>query len=331
MDLEATTMEAPWLSIVTAAHNNPGQLTGFLTSVETYRLPGIEVWVVDDGSDPPLEDAVSRFDAGYHHQERSGPSRARNRGARLARGRALLFLDSDTELMEDTLIKVRDIVDRPDFEVVTLMYHPRSLNMGWAPRFKGLFDAYVWLSRPEGPAPEFQGQCGLIRRDIFLDLGGWDEGFDIPDMEHEEFSKRIKNRHAIMFHHGLYVKHNFPGPGKLLSSLFLRSMSWTRLRMNGRVGHNDQRYSTWQALSALTALSAILTALFGLVHRYVLGLSVLSLLLYAAINLPFFAYLYRHGGPLAGTIYIAHHFLVSFVVGAGAVIGGLTSWKAKVR
>jgi glucosyl-dolichyl phosphate glucuronosyltransferase len=87
------------LSVVVCTHNRPDDLARCLDALclldETR-----EIIVVDSASEPPVRDLVERYAARlervrYLREERTGLSRARNRGVAEARGDVIAFLDDD--------------------------------------------------------------------------------------------------------------------------------------------------------------------------------------------------------------------------------------------
>lgn len=88
------------VSVVVPCHRTPRatlEMTLAALEGQTYPRGLVEVVLVDDGSDPPLEPPPSALNIRLERQERRGfgLARARNTGARAASGDMLLFLDDD--------------------------------------------------------------------------------------------------------------------------------------------------------------------------------------------------------------------------------------------
>lgn len=73
-----------------------GTLTRAIDSVLAQVYAAYEI-IIDDGSTDNASDVVSRYGdkVRYHFQQNSGVSSARNKGAKLAQGDWLAFLDAD--------------------------------------------------------------------------------------------------------------------------------------------------------------------------------------------------------------------------------------------
>jgi glycosyltransferase involved in cell wall biosynthesis len=97
---EQTTAEVE-LSIVIPTHRRPGRLLSCIDSLAAQeRLPeSLELVVVLDGADREtersLESLRTPFPVRVVVQGHSGQATARNRGAKEAHGRFILFLDDD--------------------------------------------------------------------------------------------------------------------------------------------------------------------------------------------------------------------------------------------
>ena len=95
------------VSFVIPIYNRPEELSELLSSFRKVRIPHgffYDIVIVEDGSSLPSSEVVKSFGktlpVTYLTQSNTGPSGARNHGAREARGEWLIFLDSDTLLSE---------------------------------------------------------------------------------------------------------------------------------------------------------------------------------------------------------------------------------------
>jgi glycosyltransferase involved in cell wall biosynthesis len=93
------------VSAIVPTHNHGRFLGEAVRSALAQTRPPLEVIVVDDGSTDDTGEAVAAL-AGlirYVRQENRGVSSARNRGAGLALGTLLAFLDADDLWMPEKL------------------------------------------------------------------------------------------------------------------------------------------------------------------------------------------------------------------------------------
>jgi glycosyltransferase involved in cell wall biosynthesis len=91
----------PSLSIVIPTHNRPEELRGAVESALAQTLPDVEVVIVDDASDPPVEAGGDPRVTCVRLDENVGLSAARNAGLAAARGRWVTFLDDDNRLLPE--------------------------------------------------------------------------------------------------------------------------------------------------------------------------------------------------------------------------------------
>uniref|UniRef100_A0AAF5PRH6 Polypeptide N-acetylgalactosaminyltransferase n=2 Tax=Wuchereria bancrofti TaxID=6293 RepID=A0AAF5PRH6_WUCBA len=178
-----------------------------------------EIILVDDFSDfehlkKPLEDYMSQFGKVriIRLESRMGLIRARLRGASVATGKVLTYLDSHCECMNRWLEPLLDRIAQNSTNVVTpvidtinletLQYHLSShhrLSVGgfnWGLVFNWHLlpdrDYHAMKSRIDPiPSPTMAGGLFSIDREYFEKLGGYDPGFDIWGSENLEISFKI--------------------------------------------------------------------------------------------------------------------------------------------
>ncbi len=194
------TSAGPLFSVIVPAYQAAAVLEQCLEALFASDLPRDrwELIVVDDGS----TDETARIAQRYTEQlislpERPhGPSYARNRGAEVARGEWLLFIDADVCVHADTLRRFADVVGgSTDVAAVFGSYDDDPPAAGVFSKYRNLYHHYVHQKSP-GAAETFWAGCGTVRRDVFWEVGMFDEWhFWRPQIEDIELGRRIR-RHG---------------------------------------------------------------------------------------------------------------------------------------
>lgn len=96
---------APTISVIIPTYNSADVVGDALRSCLEQTCPPLEILVINDGSTDALDAALQPFRDRIvlHSQANQGAAAARNRGARLAKGEWLLFLDADDLLFPNAL------------------------------------------------------------------------------------------------------------------------------------------------------------------------------------------------------------------------------------
>ena len=161
-----------------------------LQSLLKQSLPAdrFEVVVVDDGSGLDLS-ALEVFSVPNFTlvgQARSGPAAARNRGAALARGTHLAFLDDDCIADPHWLSELlRSLKASPESLWAGKVDHPADCNAF-------VLASHIIISYLEehGSKP-FAPSCNLaLSRVLFLELGGFNESYPLAAAEDRDFCDR---------------------------------------------------------------------------------------------------------------------------------------------
>ncbi len=176
-----TTVNAPWLSVVIAAHDAASTLPDQLAPLvaQAAGRPW-EILVCDNGSRDGTRRLVQEW-AAQHRQvrlvdagARRGPAAARNIGVEAARGDVIAFVDADdvvgdgwADAVERALTEHAFVAGRFDIERL----HPRSrVTVSWSPQLDGLTQLQ-WMP---GLVTAGAGNMAM-RREIFDAVGGFDE------------------------------------------------------------------------------------------------------------------------------------------------------------
>lgn len=140
-----------------------------------------ELIVVDNGSTDLVRD-LDGPDILIRNAENRGFGVACNQGARLASGDVLVFLNSDTEPRPGWLKPLLDALKGPDVVVAgSMLTYPdgRIQHAGIETRGSGAsWEPFnVQEPRPFGDVKAVTGACMAVKREVFRELGGFDETY----------------------------------------------------------------------------------------------------------------------------------------------------------
>jgi len=103
----------PKLSVIIASYNHQDYIAETLESLEKQTFQDFEIIVVDDGSTDKTVEVAKNFPsrAQIFTQENQGVVAARNRGASLAKGQYICFVDSDDVVLPDRFARQVAVLD----------------------------------------------------------------------------------------------------------------------------------------------------------------------------------------------------------------------------
>jgi glycosyltransferase involved in cell wall biosynthesis len=188
-------MSTPHVSVVIPTYGRGESLRHTLTALAKQDTRGFEVIVVDDGSpDQVAADAAPNagvFDLRIIRQENAGPAAARNRGAREAGGEILAFTDDDC-LPQPTWLStlVQELSSHPDALVGSLTFNGLPEN-NWSTTSQLIIDlVYDHFNRDPANAYFLASNNLACRRDLFMELDGFDTEFPRAGAEDRDFCDR---------------------------------------------------------------------------------------------------------------------------------------------
>ncbi len=164
-------------SLVIATLHDGGSLEDCLASLAELRNAApFEVIIVDQNGDDRLVALLEAFavtlEIVHERVAFRGASRARNHGARLARGAWLGFPDDDCRLLPDALSEVARAIAEQDVHVVT----GQTIDEDGCPNVLGWKQQPVLFTRRTMFGCLTEATL-FVRRDSFLTVGGFDERF----------------------------------------------------------------------------------------------------------------------------------------------------------
>ena len=291
----------PRLTAIVPATNSPPTLAACLQAIRS-------------SNDPPEELIVAK--------EGIGPAAARNDGARRASGEVLVFVDADVLPHHDAFVRVRRAFDlNPELVALFGSYDDSPTAPGAVSAFRNLLHHHVH-QEGAGPASTFWAGLGAIRRDSFLDAGGFDaDRYSVPSIEDIELGMRLAaDRALIVLDPDLLGTHlkRWSLWGMVRTDFTRRGIPWVDLMLRRRQASSTLNLGVRHRLSALASVVAVL----ALVRRR-LRLAAGATLILIAINARFYALLARRRGPWIAVIGVClhalHHLVAVAAVPAGIV------------
>jgi GT2 family glycosyltransferase len=240
---------SPAVSVIVLTYNGRQWLRGCLDGLAGQRgAPPFETIVVDNAS----SDGSAAYVRERHPEVRVHESPANlgfaegnNEGARIARGRLLVFLNNDTVPEPDWLARLEaGLSARPDVALAT----SRIVSMDAPVVIDSAGDGYLRaggaFKHGHGAAPdafaesrEVFGACGaafMIRREVFDELGGFDRAFF---MVYEDVDLSYRARllgYRCWFAADAVVRHKVSGTlGRMSPAAVFygqRNLEWTWLK-----------------------------------------------------------------------------------------------------
>lgn len=317
------------LSVIIPVRNDPGNLDHCLTALKGSDFFDYELIVIDDASTDSTAEVARRHGAELIRQPvRSGPAAARNLGARAARHDYLFFLDADVGVRPDTLRRVASRFESdPALDAFFGSYDASPGASGFVSQYRNLLHHYVHQSASED-AFSFWSGCGAIKRNVFLEIGGFDAGFSNASIEDIELGSRLDSAgHRVALVKSIQVKHlkGWTFWNMLRTDVMKRGIPWTLLILRQGKMPNDLNLRHGQRLSAVFAAglpAALVLAAWTPSQLPALGvLAVACIAGILLLNLGFYRFLSRAKHPLFALCALPLHVLYYLCSGIAFVAG----------
>lgn len=302
------------LTIIVPAYNCIPALRQCLSALLAQVGHEMEIIVVDDASTDATPTVAAEAGVRIIHAPRNGgPGMARNLGAAIATGDILLFVDSDVVIGPGVLQRVVETFQqRPKMVALFGSYDDKPEAKSLVSTYRNLLHHYTHQTgNPD--AATFWAGLGAVKRQIFLEVGGFDgERYYRPSIEDIELGYRLKRAgHSILLDRQLQAKHlkKWTLKSVVMTDVLCRAIPWTRLILERGQAETELNLKFGQRASgALTLLAALLLP-FSLWQPMLLWVVFVLLLSVIAYNFSLYAFFRRTGGFAFALACIPLHFL----------------------
>jgi GT2 family glycosyltransferase len=299
----------PRVSVVIPVYNAASDLEQCLASLGGSTVVPVECIVVDDGStDDSLKIAAQHGAKVRSTGGRFGPARARNIGARAASGEIVFFLDADVCVSPDTICKiVTEFTQDPELDAVMGSYDDSPAAQNFMPQFRNLMHSYVH-QHSNREAVTFWTGCGAIRRQVFLDSGGFDENhYPAPAIEDIELGYRLfQANRKLALNADIQVKHlkHWNLRSMIATDFFRRAIPWSELILRWGRMPNDLNLRSSQRISVVLAFMLVFLAVYQTVRWHVYFLTPLCAIFFILLSSYWMDVSWRRS-PIKSTLMLA--------------------------
>ncbi|MCD6477823.1 MAG: glycosyltransferase [Candidatus Aenigmarchaeota archaeon] len=221
------------LSIVIPTLNEEKYLPNLLSDLRRQTYKDFEIIVSDARSNDNTAKIARKYGCRVVFSKRKCPARGRNVGAKVARGKYLLFLDADVRIPDrDSLKILMDEVKRKNIKLATFYFRPYDGNRLDILVSKILVLSLKIISLFEPFSPGF---CTLISKDIHEKIGGYNEDlFMAEDHDYVKRASKFTKFFVLSKPHILYSLRRLKHEGRL--KLYLKYIFVTLYRaLNGEI------------------------------------------------------------------------------------------------
>ena len=203
-------------SVIVPAYNAETNLPILLDSLLNQTHNDFEIIIIDDGS----EDKTHQIVRSYHCNliqllENHGPAYCRNLGAQNARGDILAFIDSDCRADHMWLENIAKHFSQNDEEAImgklTLLpssFLGNSISALGFPAGGDIGFDRIWKVDQEGYTDSLSSCNCAIKKNVFWDVGGFDETFPYPGGEDSLLAYNLReSQHRIKYCPDVLVCH----------------------------------------------------------------------------------------------------------------------------
>jgi GT2 family glycosyltransferase len=314
------------ISVVVPVYNGGEPFRQCLRSLSVLNPPPMEIIVVADGDTDGSWQMAEEFGTLVIRLPTSsgGPARPRNIGALQAKGDCLFFVDADVCVPPDTVGKVAETFHRnPDLTALIGSYDDTPGAQNFLSQYKNLLHHYVHQNAQK-EASTFWGACGAIRREIFLDVGGFDENYRRPSIEDIELGYRLKKAgHHIHLCKEIDVKHlkRWEIISLLKADFFYRAIPWTELILRDRMFINDLNIGHSERLCVVLTYGLVGTLIGAIWWAPLLAVALLIMVALLVKNAPLYRFLRRKRGLRFTLQSVPWHWLYYLYSGLAFAIG----------
>jgi len=185
-------------------------LTHLFHCIDHENHKDVEVIIVDDYSTDNIKCLIDQLPVRFYRmKKKSGPAITRNFGIYKAKGDIVLFIDSDVLLQRDALTRIKNsFKTNKNISAVQGNYSKHPYYLNFATKYKNSLLHHNFSKYNKKFGYGIATFCVAIRKNILVELGGFNEGINHVSYEDEELGMRMYAKGKdIIFDSSIQVQH----------------------------------------------------------------------------------------------------------------------------
>jgi glycosyltransferase involved in cell wall biosynthesis len=320
----------PALSVVIPVHNGGSDFGHCLRRLRDSEQTDFELVVVDDGSTDDSGRLAESFGARVvRHGSARGPAAARNAGALAASAPVVFFLDADVAVHTDTVRRVADrFAADPGLTALFGSYDDEPTAPGLVSQYRNLLHHFVHQQGEfvddARPARTFWTGCGAIRKQDFVDHGGFDPGlYRRPAIEDIELGYRLtRSGCRVLLARDVQATHlkRWTLRNVVRTDIFQRGVPWMLLMKRSKVAETDLNVKPGQRLCVAAAGAVGLALAASPAVPWLLAAVPFAAAAIVGLNRDFYQFLARKRGWAFAAGAVPLHYVYYCCCGLSVVI-----------
>lgn len=308
------------ISIVIPVKFNDQDIDHCLRAILKSTIKSLEIIIVLDGWNRTFNEIPKTIDLIILEAENKGPAYCRNLGAMKAKYDLICFIDSDVEIYENALEIALNTIAARSLDGAIGSYDDSPTSQKTVSLFRNLLHHYHHKQNDKCMGV-FWGAFGLIKKDAFKKVNGFDESFSHPSIEDIELGYRLFDAgYKVSLEANILLKHrkNWTLKRMIFTDIFLRAKPWTILLKNRNKTITTKLNASLKekATALLVALGPVLILWCCLVPQ-IWWPCLIYLCLFISMQKSFYVLLAKKTNPLKlPLIVLLHHtYFISAMVG----------------
>jgi len=315
----------------------PTHLKECLNAILNSEFKPQEIILVDDYSQDEYCKDFANVCKIIKLDRHSGPARARNVGAKAAKGDILCFIDSDVMVFKDTLKLIDDSFRKlPHISAVQTINSAYCRFTNFASQYQNLYQHFNMHSLRYEYIAAFSGHCFAVKKDVFELAGGFDENIRRASVEDGNFGMSIYlKRKKIYLNKNIKIEHvNYATAAVIFKKMYTRCLKKIHSLLKSGILFKINPDRTEHSLNKICCIAispAVFFSAAGLMFFKAKFFMVLMAVLavYILSSMYFICFVYRYKGAMFAIKTFFFYYLHCLVGSAGIIMGGFSFLKNK--